>query len=119
MSRRLLPFFVIAALMTIAFPAWSKPAKDGVTATIVVASAENLGNTKLTPGEYRLIATTNQARFERDGKMVAEVPCTWSTLSSKAQFTQVITDNNNQITEIDFGGKTQAIKISPSQGSGN
>jgi hypothetical protein len=62
----------------------------------------------LEPGQYKVVAEGNTAKFERDGDIVAEAPFTWKTLSSKPEYSEVMTDHD-RITEIDFSGKTQAI----------
>ena len=111
MRRRLFPLFTIAALTVMILPAWAKSkSKDSLKTTIDVSSTANVSNMTLDPGKYTVVAEGNQARFERDGKIIAEVPCTLKTLSRKSPYTEVML-NHDRITEIDLSGKTQAIEF--------
>lgn len=110
MSRLLLSILsVFAALTLMSVPSWGKPsAKDSLSTTIDILSTTSIQNTQLQPGHYKVIAEGNEAKFERDGKVVAQVPCTLKTLSQKAQQSEFEIDHN-RLTEIDVSGKTQAI----------
>ena len=100
-------------------PAWAKPNSEGtVKTTINLQQQVTMHNSTLTPGRYEVVVEGNQAKFKQDGKVVAEIPCTWKTLPSKSQYSAVLV-KNNQITEIDFSGKTQAINFSSEQTASN
>ena len=120
MTRRVSLFFVIiAALAVMTLPALAKSnSNTTLTATFDVTSATKLGSTTLAPGHYVVDVEGTQAKFQKDGKTVAEVPCTVKELSSKAQQTGFRVDNN-QMTEIRVSGKTQAIELSTTPVSGN
>lgn len=120
MTRRLLPLFTVAAAIAVmAIPALAKNnSSNSLDATLDLYSTATVNNTKLTPGQYRVIAEGNQAKFEKDGKTVAEVPCTIKTLPSKASSSEFVMDHN-QLTEIQVAGKTAAIDFSSSGNSGN
>jgi hypothetical protein len=120
MSRRLLPFFIAAAIIAvITIPAFSKSnSTNSISVTITLAEKANVNTTTLDPGEYKVVAEGNQAKFEKDGKVVAEVPCTLKTLSTKAPQTAAAIDHD-QLTEIQVSGKTEAIEFSSGQNSGN
>jgi hypothetical protein len=109
MCQRLFHFLALAAFVVMILPAqgWSKP-KDSVSTTISVSTTVSVNNKTLEPGEYKVVVEGNTAKFERDGDVVTEAPCTWKTLPNKSQYSDVATDHN-RITEIDFSGKTQAI----------
>ena len=112
MSRRVLPFFAIAVLTVMTFPAWAKSSSsESLKADITLDAPAALNNATLAAGEYKVVAEGNQAKFEQDGKIVAEVPCTWKTLSNKSRYSAVELDRD-RITGIDFSGKTQAIQFS-------
>ena len=114
MSRRPLQlFFAIMAVSAMSIPLWAKPkpsSSETIKATIEVSSSTALGSMTLAPGEYHVTATGNQVKFERDGKIVAEVPCTMKDLSSKAQQTEISVDHD-RLTEIQVSGKTKAIEF--------
>jgi hypothetical protein len=119
MSRRLLLLLTVPVLAVMTLPVWAKSnPKDSLSTTITISSTASLNSVTLAPGEYKVVAEGKQAKFERDGKLVAEAPCTWVTLSSKPPYSEVMTDHN-RITEIDFSGKTQAIKFPSNQRAGD
>lgn len=99
----------LAAVTVISIPSWSKSnSKNYLSTTIDLASPTRIRNKQLQPGKYKVIAEGNEAKFERDGKIVAQVPCTLKTLSQKAQEDDFQTDHN-RLTQIDVAGKMEAI----------
>ena len=71
-----------------------------------------IAGTQLSPGDYEIKVKdgATQASVVQDGKVVAQVPCQWIQLSKKPVNSQVIS-SNNQITEVDFSGKTEAVQF--------
>jgi hypothetical protein len=119
MFRRLLPLFAIAALILTTYSSWARSDSTvSLRTTINLQSTVSVNNKTLEPGVYTVVAEGNQAKFERDGKVIAEAPCTFKTLSSKAAYTEVRMDRD-RITEIDLSGKTQAIEFPANQSAGN
>jgi hypothetical protein len=99
---------VALTLLTLAAPVWARPR----TATAFVNDPATIGGTQLKPGEYQLKVENNANQLEvlQKGKVVAVVPVQWIQLPAKPAATQVTVDNN-QITEVDFGGDIQAVQI--------
>jgi hypothetical protein len=89
-------------------PLWVTAATDSLHKTIHLGAAVTVAGKTLQAGEYDLVVSGTQAKFESKGKVVAEVPCTWKTLPAKADHDLVLTDGGT-VTEIEFQGKTQAI----------
>lgn len=117
--RPMLFVLMFGALAAMSLPALAKPNTNAsIKATIDITSPTKIGSTTLAPGQYNVTVEANQAKFEQDRKTVAEVPCTLKDLPSKAQETQFLV-NDDQITEIQVSGKTQAIEFSANQNSGN
>ena len=115
MSRRLLSFLTVTVLIAMTLPAWARSnSADSLKATIDVSSTIHVSNKTLEPGEYTVVAEGSQAKFERNGNVIAEVPCTLKTLSNKSPYTAVLI-NKGRITEIDLSGKTQAIEFKSNQ----
>jgi hypothetical protein len=77
------------------------------------AQPTTIGNTQLQPGQYTLEATEgqNQLKVLRDGKVIATVPCHWVQLPAKPDSSEVLSDSNNQVTEIRFQGRPEAVRI--------
>jgi hypothetical protein len=71
-----------------------------------------IGATQLNPGSYELRAEEGQSELQviRDGKVIATVPCQWTQLTSKAADSEVQT-SNNQVTGVQFAGRTDAIQF--------
>ena len=108
-SNRLL---ITLALLAMAAPVWAHTR----TATAYLIDTTTIGATTLKPGEYqfKVEESATQLQVMQDNKVVARVPVQWVQLPNKATGTQVVL-NNKQITEVDFGGSTQAVQISSSQ----
>jgi hypothetical protein len=101
---------IALAVFMMAFPVWARTD----AAQLTVTEPATIGSTQLKPGDYNLEVKDNQTTLKvvdtNTGKTVAEVPCQWIQLQQKPSSTQVLV-NNNQVTEVDFGGKTQAVRI--------
>jgi hypothetical protein len=97
------------ALIILAVPVWahtdSTPLHSDGTTTI--------GGTQLKAGDYQLKVKDNATELQvtHDGKVVAQVPVKWIQLPNRPSSTEVVI-NNDQIVEVDFGGKTEAVQIS-------
>lgn len=98
------------AIFAMAAPIWARPRTD--TAQFDVTEPTTVAGTELRPGTYELRAeeNSNQLRVVRNGKVIAEVPIAWVQLPKKSEYTQVVT-KNNQVEEIDFHGKTEAVQL--------
>jgi hypothetical protein len=75
-----------------------------------VSQPTTIGNTEVKPGQYELRAEEGQDQLQvvSHGKTVAQVPCHWTQLPSKAAASQVEVDSN-KVTGVQFGGKTAAL----------
>jgi hypothetical protein len=98
------------ALFMFAVPVWAHTD----TAQFTVLNQTEIGTTELKPGNYMLEVAVNGEQLkvvdQDTGKTVAEVPCHWVTLNKKPYNTEVVT-TKDQVTEIDFHGKTRAVRI--------
>jgi hypothetical protein len=96
------------AAIFLAFPVWAHTE----TTTVGISNPTAIAGTQLAPGEYEVKVqdAANQVSVIRDGKVVAEVPCHWIQLPKKADSSEIIL-TKNQITQIDFRGKTEAIQF--------
>ena len=105
--------FTAIALLGLAFPVWARTE----TAELSVTQTTTIGTAQIKPGDYRVEAAPNAKQLKvvdrQNGKTVAEVPVQWIQLNKKPSQTEVVM-NNNQVTEVDFGGTTQAVKIESS-----
>jgi hypothetical protein len=108
MRFRFLQGFAILAVLALSAPVWARTKSVDLHLT----DTTTIGTTKLQPGEYQLKVEEggNQVTVVRRGKIVAEVPCHWVQLQSKPSQSQVLF-TSNQITEVDFGGDTQAAQF--------
>lgn len=100
----------VAAIAAFAFalPVWARTE----SASLTLNKPATIGTTTLKPGTYRFVTqpSTNDIRVEENGRTVATVPGKWISLKNKSPYTDVVL-SNDQIQEIDFSGKMQAIRI--------
>ncbi len=96
------------AVVFLALPLWSHTE----SAQVDIDHPVTISGTQLQPGQYELRVKdyANQAVVTKDGNVVAQVPCHWIQLPKEPQYSQVMF-TKNQITEVDFGGKTQAVEF--------
>jgi hypothetical protein len=106
-------FLAGTAILFLAAPIWARPEGSRTyTAEWYATQATNIGNIRIKPGQYTVEARENENTLDilRDGKVVAQLPCHWIELPKKAEDTEVDT-NNNQIVQVEFAGKTEAVQV--------
>jgi hypothetical protein len=98
----------VAAVAALSLPALAKTDSEILT----LDQPTQVGTSQLDKGTYEIHATEGADHFTvtKDGKKVADIPCTWVQLEKKPT-TSTVQKANGRVTEIDFGGKTQAIHI--------
>jgi len=90
-----------------ALPLWAH------TVPVRISQPTTIQGTQLEPGTYQIKVPQDGTQMKvvnSDGKVIAQVPCHWVNLRQKADNTEVVFQKN-KITEVEFGGKTQAVKI--------
>ena len=97
------------AFSLITLPVWAAHA-DSVS--WAPTQPVTIGSTQVKPGNYQLRAEEGQSQLQvmQGGKVVATVPCHWTQLPNKAANTEIKVDNN-QVTEVDFAGRTESIQF--------
>ena len=114
MRIRLNNVVLLLAAFALGVPTWA--AKMDV-AHIDLDHQVTVAGTMLPAGSYDFHAEPGQPQVEilrsDNHKMVATVQGKWISLKSKAPYTQVLTDQN-QVQEVEFAGKNQAIQFSGS-----
>jgi hypothetical protein len=112
-SRRLWQGALIAmAGIAMTLPVWAKPAaQTTLRAQIDIVSRAQLAGKTLQPGHYMVVVRGRDAKFQRDGKTVADVSCSMKTLHQKAR-TDAAYLNGHQLTEVQFAGRTEAADFS-------
>jgi hypothetical protein len=98
----------MAAVAVLSLPVWARTQ----SATLIVEAPMQIGTTQLERGTYEIRASEGQDHVTvvKDGKAVVEVPCQWIQLNKRASQSEIVT-SENRVTEIDFGGKTEAVQI--------
>ncbi|HEX4077017.1 MAG TPA: hypothetical protein VHX49_16575 [Candidatus Acidoferrales bacterium] len=119
MRRSAKQFLSGLSVLFLALPLWAGNTKT-YTAEWDASQATTIGNTQIKPGTYKVEAHPDQNTLDivRDGKVIAQTPCHWIQLTQKASETEVET-NHNQITQVEFAGKTEAVSVGSSTTSGN
>jgi hypothetical protein len=108
MKIRYYDLLLTTAVVAIAAPAWARTD----TATLTFGKTAHVGSTMLAPGSYKVRAEENgkQIEFEKDGKVIAQIPCHWIQLNAKPQNDEALVDNDT-VQEIRFEGRTAAAQI--------
>lgn len=104
---------VVATTALLAAPVWaasSSAHRD--SAAFDAAQATTIGNTHLQPGHYTFEAREDQSQLNvlQNGKVVVTVPCHWVQLQKKPSASEILS-NNNQVNEVRFGGRTEAVQV--------
>jgi len=112
MTRLSLRFAVLALSLMLAITAFAKPRSENIT----LYHDATVNGTNLPAGEYTVkydVEGSNaQVRFMQGNKQVAAATGQVKTLSKKTGSSQVVLDtegNMRSISEIDFGGKDEAL----------
>jgi hypothetical protein len=90
-----------------ALPLWLTAA-DSLHKKVHIGASATVAGKALPAGDYDLMVSGNQAKFQSKGKVVAEVPCTWKTLPAKSEH-DIVQIDNGTLTEIEFQNAAQAI----------
>ena len=101
---------MVLAAVAVAAPAWA--GTEAATLDVMQPMTVAGTNVTLQPGhyEFRVKPEDTHVQIRKGNKMVADVPCQWVPLNSKATETEVLS-NNNQIQEIEIKGENQAIRL--------
>jgi hypothetical protein len=112
MHLKISQFLCAIILVTLAVPVWARTHST----TAYSDGTTTIAGTHLKAGDYQLKVEDNGTELQvvQGGKLVAHVPVQWVQLPNKAKTTEVMLDNN-QITEVQFGGETQAVQIRSNQ----
>jgi len=102
---------LIISAFAMAAPVW---AARNETASVSFDHTVTVDGKTIQPGRYVFEAKPNDTSIQilrrRDDKLIATVEGIWVALNSKPRQTQVQTDKNF-VEEIDFGGRTEAIRF--------
>ena len=110
-SQKLLRGVFILLLAGACVPLFSQPpSSSSLKKTVTIDSDATVAGKPLKAGEYTLRVKGADAKFERDGKVVAEVNCNWQTAPSKVA-SDTLELNGNQVVEFQEGGTTNLIEF--------
>lgn len=99
---------VSTAAIALAIPLWA----HGLSADVTIGKVATIGSTTLKAGSYHVVvdSKTDEVRFMQDGHVMATAPGKMVKLKSKSPYTDLVF-NKEQVQEIQFSGKTEAIRI--------
>ncbi len=106
-------FGAVAAMLVLTAPVWAASTSSHKDSTSIdFGRATTIGNKQLQPGRYTFEANEDQTQLNvlENGKVIATVPCHWVQLQKKANNSEVLS-NKNQVNEIRFGGRTEAVQV--------
>lgn len=96
----------LLAIVAMALPMWA--ASSSIRRSIDITSKTQVNGKMLQPGKYELVVNGNQAKFEQNGKVMADAPCTWTSMKNKSEYDALLY-TQNKLTGIQFDGRNQAI----------
>jgi len=111
--KQVVRILVVLALVMVARGASANGSKT--SATVDLLSAASLNGKHLKPGTYTITADDTKVTVAQNGKVMAEAPVEWKDESKKPSNSNIVT-NNDEVTEIHFGGKTRYVTIAPVEG---
>jgi hypothetical protein len=99
----------VVAFSLITLPIWAAHT-DSISWD--VTQSTTIGSAQVKPGDYQLRAEEGQTELQvvQKGKVIAKVPVRWTQLPNKAADSEVQVDNN-QVTQVQFAGRTEAIRL--------
>jgi hypothetical protein len=102
----------VLAVAALALPLWAGSSSHTDSTPFDAVQTAKIGQTQLQPGHYTLKAkeSGNQLEILQEGKLIATVPCSWVELPQKAKNSEVLS-SKNQVTQVEFRGRTEAVKI--------
>lgn len=103
-------FIVAAAFSLAALPLW---AAHTYSTDWSPEQPITIGTMQVQPGQYELKVEEGKSELQvlQKNKVIATVPVKWTTLPNKAANSEILTDGT-KVTEVEFGGKNQAVQIS-------
>lgn len=105
-------FAIFAILLTT--PLWARPNSSHIDKTPWSPTQQSkIADKDFTPGSYQLTAAESGTEMDvlSNGKMVAQIPCHWIQLPQKAHDNAVFMDANDNVTQVQFEGRTAAINF--------
>jgi hypothetical protein len=111
MSFRVTRLILLVSAFAMATSVWA--ARED-TASVSFRHTTSVAGKAIQPGNYEIKAIPNNTSIQilrsSDNKLIATVEGTWVALNSKPRDTEVLS-NKGYVEEIDFGGKTEAIRF--------
>ena len=94
--------------MLLSFPGWARTE----SVEFSIAQPVTVSGKTLDPGDYTINVKNgaDQMDITKDGQVVLQAPCHWIQLKTKPDNTEV-EFTANKMTEIEFGGKTDAVQV--------
>jgi hypothetical protein len=104
-------YLAALAFSLISLPVWAAHS-DSVSWQL--HETTTIGNAQVQPGNYLFRAEEGQSDLQiiQDGKVIVKVPCSWTHLTKKAPESE-IRILNNQMTQVQFAGRREAIQFNP------
>ena len=104
-------YLTALAFSLISLPVW---AAHSDSMSWQLHETTTIGSAQVQPGNYPFRAEEGRSELQiiQDGKVIAKVPCSWTHLTKKAPESE-IQILNNQIFQVQFAGRREAIQFHP------
>jgi len=102
-------YLAALAFSLISLPVW---AAHSDSLSYELHESTTIGTAQVKPGNYLFRAEEGQSELQilQDGRVIAKVPCSWTHLTKKAPESE-IQILNNQMIQIQFAGRREAIQF--------
>lgn len=109
MNGRILPrCLALLAVAAMALPMWG--AANMIHKNFDITRKTQVNGTMLQPGNYEVVVSGHQAKFEQKGKVIANVPCTWNSMKTKSDYDALLY-TRNELTGLQFEGQKQSVSF--------
>jgi hypothetical protein len=104
-------YFGALAFSLISMPVW---AAHSDSMSWELHETTTIESAQVKPGNFLFRAEEGQSELQiiQDGKVIAKVPCSWTHLTKKAPESE-IEILNNQMVQVQFAGRREAIQFKP------
>jgi hypothetical protein len=107
LSKSLVRFVVLLAVIALALPAMAKP----VSKSITLSQPARMGQSQLEAGDYRLLIDGTKVTVQRGKQVMAVVEGQWEQRDAKAARNAIVLGTGGVVKEIRFAGDRRVLVI--------
>jgi hypothetical protein len=116
MRKYFIPVIALLASTALAVPSFSQPQNaknESFSKTVTFAQQLDVNGTKLDAGDYKVVVNGDNVTIEKGHKTLVQTQGRLEERPEKYETTQILFDTNGNVQEIRFGGRHDALILSP------